>query len=142
MCPGLYGRILTTILPADKGNATVALNSVDYSQKIGAVLQDPAYRRLAKDPQRRSNTKPHFFLGSQHLQRRFANDYVLWVQDLRGYVNSSRFIRGVPLRPVVSIVGVPTYRVSEYLAGILSLLVKNSIEFVHTWVLYESDQRT
>jgi hypothetical protein len=39
-----------TILLANKGNATVVLNTVDYNRKIGALLQDPAYRRLAKGP--------------------------------------------------------------------------------------------
>jgi len=40
-----------TILLADKCNATVVLNTVDYDDKIGALLQDPAYRRLVKTPQ-------------------------------------------------------------------------------------------
>jgi len=33
-----------TILPADKGNATVVLNTSEYKQKISSLLQDPAYR--------------------------------------------------------------------------------------------------
>jgi hypothetical protein len=37
-----------TILLADKGNATVVLNTVDYNHKIGALLQSSAYRKLAK----------------------------------------------------------------------------------------------
>ena len=39
-----------TILPADKGNATVILNTTDYKQKINTLLEDSAYRRLTKDP--------------------------------------------------------------------------------------------
>jgi len=39
-----------TILLADKGNATVILNTVDYKQKITSLLEDPSYRRLATDP--------------------------------------------------------------------------------------------
>jgi hypothetical protein len=39
-----------TILPADKGNATVILNTVDYKQKIISLLEDPSYRRLTRDP--------------------------------------------------------------------------------------------
>lgn len=39
-----------TILLADKGNVTVVLNTVDYNCKIGALLPDLAYRRLAKGP--------------------------------------------------------------------------------------------
>jgi hypothetical protein len=39
-----------TILPADKGNATVILNTTDYKLKIYTLLDDSAYRKLTKDP--------------------------------------------------------------------------------------------
>ena len=39
-----------TILPADKGNATVILNSTDYKLKIASLLGDSAYKKLDKDP--------------------------------------------------------------------------------------------
>jgi hypothetical protein len=39
-----------TILPADKGNATVILNTSDYKQKIASLLDDSAYMKLTKDP--------------------------------------------------------------------------------------------
>jgi hypothetical protein len=39
-----------TILPADKGNATVILSTMDYKQNIYTLLEDSAYRRLSKDP--------------------------------------------------------------------------------------------
>ena len=39
-----------TILPADKGNATVILNTTDYKQKITSLLEDSAYKKLNKDP--------------------------------------------------------------------------------------------
>jgi hypothetical protein len=35
---------------ADKGNATVVLDTMDYNEKISALLRAPTYRRLAKDP--------------------------------------------------------------------------------------------
>jgi len=34
---------------ADKGNATMILNTVDYKQ-ITSLLEDPSYRRLARHP--------------------------------------------------------------------------------------------
>jgi hypothetical protein len=40
------------VLHADKGNATVVLNTKDYNEKISALLSAPTYRRLAKDPLR------------------------------------------------------------------------------------------
>jgi hypothetical protein len=39
-----------TVLPADKGNATVILNTSDYTEKVLVLLDDPAYKKLAKDP--------------------------------------------------------------------------------------------
>jgi hypothetical protein len=33
-----------TILPADKGNATVILNTTQYKQKIASLLEDSAYK--------------------------------------------------------------------------------------------------
>jgi hypothetical protein len=38
------------ILPADKGNATVVMNTVDYSKKMKELLNEPAYKILHKDP--------------------------------------------------------------------------------------------
>ena len=38
------------ILLADKGGAKVVLETVDYNQKIGTLLQDPPHIRLAKGP--------------------------------------------------------------------------------------------
>ena len=39
-----------TILPADKGNVTVILNTTDYKQKIASHLEDPAYRNTHFTP--------------------------------------------------------------------------------------------
>jgi len=46
----LKKNIDLTFLSADKGNATVILNTVDYKQKITSLLEDPSFRRPARDP--------------------------------------------------------------------------------------------
>jgi hypothetical protein len=61
-----------TILPAYKANATVVLNAVEYNQKMGALLEDPPYRGLARDPTEAVERKPYFCLRSPHWRRRFA----------------------------------------------------------------------
>ena len=38
-----------TILMAVKGNASVIINTSDYNRKIGAFLEGPTWRMLAKD---------------------------------------------------------------------------------------------
>jgi hypothetical protein len=39
-----------TVIHADKGNGKVVLDTMDYNEKISALLRAPTYRRLAKDP--------------------------------------------------------------------------------------------
>lgn len=46
----LWGDTDLTGLSADKGNVTVILNTEDYTQKIETLLEDPTYKKLAKDP--------------------------------------------------------------------------------------------
>jgi peroxiredoxin len=45
----LKAKEALTVLPADKGNATVILNSSDYNRKIAALLEEKAYKKLEKD---------------------------------------------------------------------------------------------
>jgi hypothetical protein len=40
---------LLTVLPADKGIATVMLGTLDNNQKIATLLEDKAYAKLKKD---------------------------------------------------------------------------------------------
>ncbi|XP_070394021.1 uncharacterized protein [Dermacentor albipictus] len=47
----LRGNYKVVILPADKGNATVLLDKVDYSQKMLTLLEDTnTYVQLDRDP--------------------------------------------------------------------------------------------
>ena len=39
-----------TILPADKSNATVVMNRSDYTTKMADLLEDPAYKKLKRNP--------------------------------------------------------------------------------------------
>jgi len=39
-----------TILPADKGNATVVLDAEAYEQKVRNLLEDTIYEKVKKDP--------------------------------------------------------------------------------------------
>jgi hypothetical protein len=48
--PKTKNTTATSLLPTDKGNATVVLNTSYYKQKITSLLEDQAYRQLAKDP--------------------------------------------------------------------------------------------
>jgi hypothetical protein len=123
-------RTLTThltILPADKGNATVILNTTDYKQKIASLLDDSAYKKLRKDP-----TDSIERTTIQLLKKSSLPD------DLRKQIQpaGSRAPRlygllkihkeGVPLRPIVSNIGAPTYQLAKHLTGFLNRLTGNT----------------
>ena len=38
------------MLPADKGNTTIVMNTLDYKKKIKNFLSDKVYKKLNKDP--------------------------------------------------------------------------------------------
>jgi hypothetical protein len=120
-----------TILPADKGNATVILNSTDYKKKITNLLGDSAHKKLDKDSTEFIERKIMKLLKKSSLP-----------EDLRKQLqpSGSRAPRlyglpkihkeGVPLRPIVSNIGAPTYQLAKQLTGFLSQLTGNSAHHV------------
>jgi hypothetical protein len=44
----LQGNVDLTVLPAVKGNAAVVFNTMDYTEEVLAVLEDPPHKKLAK----------------------------------------------------------------------------------------------
>jgi hypothetical protein len=46
----LWGYVDLTILPANKGNTTAVLSTVDYTEEVTSLLDKPVYKELAKNP--------------------------------------------------------------------------------------------
>ena len=127
-----------TILPADKGNATVVLNTSDYKLKISSLLEDPAYRKLTKDPTDAIERKTTLLLKkaslTEEIRRRLSP---AGSRPPRLYGLPKIHKDGVPLRPIVSNIGAPTYQLAKHLSGLLNQLtgrtahhVKNSFHFI------------
>ena len=131
------------ILGADKGRATVIMNTVDYKNKISDLLQDKAtYEPLKKDPTNNYKTRLIAIL------REWKNNKVISdklyhrlypTADLppRFYGLPKIHKSNIPLRPIVSSIGNITYNLSKFLTQVLSPLVgktehyiKNSRDFV------------
>jgi hypothetical protein len=129
-----------TVLLADKGNATVVLDTADYNQKIAALLEDKAYRKLKKDPSESVERKTVLFLKKSSFSEEVSQQ--LRQQGSRPprlYGFPKVYKQGVPLRPTVSTIGAPTYSLAKHLAGLLGSHigssphhVRKSTEFVHT----------
>jgi hypothetical protein len=123
----IKGNSELTILPADKGNATVILNTQDYKQKINTLLEDAAYRKLNKDPTTGTERKTAILLKKSTLPedvRKKLTPSSTRAPRLYGLPKIHK--EGVPLRPIVSNIGAPTYLLAKHLAGLLGQLTGNS----------------
>jgi hypothetical protein len=103
-----------TILPADKGNATVILNTADYKQKITSILEDPSYRRLTRDPSDLTEQKTALLLKKSTLTEDICKQlHPSGSRPPRLYGLPKIHKEGVPLRPIVSNICAPTYQLSK-----------------------------
>jgi hypothetical protein len=119
------------VLRADKGNATVVLNTGDYERKIQTLLSPDTYKVCTKDPttsvERRTN----------HLLRNCG-----WSKDVVKNLVASESVpprlyglpkihkEGAPLRPIVSAIGSPTYKLSKYLSNLMQPLIGHSVHHI------------
>nr|XP_034826501.1 uncharacterized protein LOC117983968 [Maniola hyperantus] len=127
------------ILPADKGNATVIVDTEVYEDKINQLLSDTnTYKKVNYNPTARTTNRIIKLLQA-------LNDKNL-LSQLRPHNSTSPKIYGLPkihklnwpLRPIVSQIDSPTYKVSRHMATILkpftgntSSHVRDSRHFVH-----------
>ena len=131
------------IINADKGNCTVILDKIDYDRKLMNLLKDKStYQVVKNNPISKIERPLNSFIWKLYKNKKLS--FSLY-KCLRSTDNNLPRIYGlpkihktdIPLRPIVSFIGSPTYHLSKFLKRILSPLVgntahtvKNSSEFV------------
>ncbi|XP_060519160.1 uncharacterized protein LOC132697634 [Cylas formicarius] len=133
-------RILRRAKPpkTDKGNATVVLNTVDCEKKIGDLLDPKTYKKLQQDPTNRILKKTNTLIKKSsiepEIQRKLSNSEAL-PPILYGLPKIHK--EAVPLRPIVSAIGSPTYHLAKHLTKLLEPLIgrtashiKDSTQFI------------
>ena len=141
------------ILPADKGNATVILDKDEYSKKMKSLFDDrTTYRPVSRDPTTRIEKKIAESVRNLHRLGHISDklkDSLLpsYSNPPQAYGLPKVHKEGTPLRPIISSIGSPTYRLAKELARILSPLtgnttstVKNSSHFVQQLREVQVDQ--
>ena len=145
------------ILQADKGNATVILDTDDYDKKVHELLDDrQSYVVLKKDPTKTTERKLLAVLRDLRKQGKINEAFYNNVRPSEGSSRPARFYGRVklhkpskPLRPVIATCGTSTYGVAKRLAGILRPLVgksgrvlRNTVDLVETMeeVCLEQDE--
>ena len=119
------------VLPANKGRASVVMDTDTYHTKMSTLIENGPYQLLNKDPTDRLTRK----LSEKLLtlkQSRYLSEAVYnkirhrHKQPPRIYGLPKIHKADVPLRPIVSCVNTFSYDLSAYLAYILSPLTGNS----------------
>ncbi|XP_047989338.1 uncharacterized protein LOC125228720 [Leguminivora glycinivorella] len=123
------------VLKADKGNATVVMDSTDYDDKIRLLLNDTnVYKPVSYDPTARVTRRI----------RAVIRDYrELFQDDVFDRLHRPRIVQSpklyglpkvhkanVPLRPIVSQIASPTYDLAKHVASVLQPLVGKTSSFV------------
>lgn len=128
------------ILPADKGNASVIMDTTTYEEKIDDVLKKGKYRLLKSDPTSSIERKIYSTLKKykEHIPDRLRT-------SLTPHYSKPPHLYGlpkihkpdIPLRPITSSRGSPTSSLARFLLKIIRPLtgknpsfVKNSAHFV------------
>ena len=132
------------IMDADKGNCTVVLNKEEYNRKIMELLKDEkTYNIVDKCPTKSIERRLNAFVWKlfkadkiTYSSYKFLHSTDAIVPRFYGLPKTHKI--NIPLRPIVSFIGSPTYNLSKFLKNILAPLVnktsftiKNSTEFVN-----------
>ena len=93
------------ILPADKGNATVVMDRLEYSNKLTDLIGNGGYSKIKKDPTLKTERKLSKILGKnkdlipQTKYRQLIQHYSK-LPHIYGLPKIHK--NGIPLRPIVS----------------------------------------
>ena len=111
------------MLPADKGNATVVLNSKYYTKKmLDLLLNNPSYKTIATDPttylEKTTKTLINKSLMDEETKKKLIpRKKSSMCPKLYGLPKVHK--TGAPLRPIVSSIDSPTNTLAKHLASIL-----------------------
>ena len=107
-----------TILTADKGVSLIVLNREDYQNKALELLDQPTYKILSTDPTNKYKNKLISLLKTIKSEggideTTYKKLYLTGAGTPKFYGLPKVHKAGVPLRPIVSSIGVVSYETSK-----------------------------
>jgi len=111
------------VLPTDKGNTTVIMNTSDYKKKMKNLLSDKAYKKLDKNPTNTISQNIKILVEKSNIPSK-TKSILKSTNSLppRLYGLSKVHKPNIPLRPIVSAIYFPTYNFSRFLTQTLQSL--------------------
>ncbi|BHF82358.1 hypothetical protein SprV_0802549500 [Sparganum proliferum] len=131
------------VLPADKGRSTVVLDNTDYIKKANSLLDDrQAYLRCDDEPMRKLLTQLDKTLAEMQANKEISKSVRLAVKPTdaaapRFYGLPKLHKVDVPLRPMASLRGAPTFNLAKWLFRHLRPLTsgaaRQSLQLLSFW---------
>lgn len=133
------------IVPADKGNVTVAMLKINYIDKMNEMMTDRnTYTVLRNDPTNKVQNKNNNIVKDlfrnnliNETEKKYMTTYTANSPKIYGLPKIHK--QNVPLRPICSSLKVPCYELSKYMVKILNNItisskynVKNASSFIST----------
>ena len=120
------------ILKADKGNVTVILDKTIYKSKCEDLLLTPTYGKLKRDPTEKIKRRIMEILKELKTSNIALFDKLKPTNSMapRFYGLPKLHKPDIPLRPIVSAIGSPTYSIAKFVTSIISPLVGKTSSFV------------
>jgi hypothetical protein len=130
---GLKRDDSVVVLPADKGRATVVMDRIVYEEKLDNLLSGGEYAPLSKNPTSSIENKVKAVLRENKCY--FSKQQLF---EISPQFSKSPHLYGlpklhkdnIPLRPIVSSIDSPTYRLSKYILPILTPLFGDSFSYI------------
>ncbi|CAH2086613.1 unnamed protein product [Euphydryas editha] len=127
----LRARSDITVLRADKGNATVVMDTSDYNTKIEQLLSDKStYKIVNKDPTNKILKETNDLIKKYSDKLKIDVKLPTCAKSPRLYGLPKIHKINVPLRPIVSQIDSPTYKLAQHVAKVLSPLRGNTTAYV------------
>ena len=133
------------VLRADKGNATVVMDTSEYNLKMSELLSDTTtYKKVKTDPTNRIVKKTSDLINkySSGLDLDVGTLLPSCVKPPKLYGLPKIHKQNVPLRPVVCQIDTPTYKLAQHLAKVLSKLRGNTETYVKDSYSFIKDIKT
>lgn len=140
----IFQDVSIKIYPADKGNATVIMNTEDYKSKVLEHLSDPNYHRINGDPTKALETTINNKLLNLKKQKRL--DKSLYTH-LKASNSSCPVFYGlpkihkpeIPIRPICDYRKSPVYKLGFYLNKIFKSMTQKSNFSLHNTYQFASE---
>jgi len=120
------------ILPADKGRTTVIMDKSQYIHKAKELLEDKGtYTLINTNPIQKLDNKVKRMLNDLTKKGQISKDEQRWMKSSgpilpRFYGRPKIHKPDIPLRPIVSLPGTPTYNIAKELTRKLKHLTEES----------------